>query len=139
MKYLVSHLPAAGCNMPATFFVLEVGTDCGFARAFWEENSEVRYRASGAVSSSGGSVLGWLLTTFKPCSSPLARVAKRHTKHTWLTPVVAVQIAIHSRTHLPLTQPFALGPEGEPNKRACPRPSMHTLSQQRWHVLMSTC
>lgn len=32
---------AAGCNMPATFFVLEAGTDCNLARGFWEQNSEV--------------------------------------------------------------------------------------------------
>lgn len=27
--------------MPATFFVLEAGTDCNLARGFWEQNSEV--------------------------------------------------------------------------------------------------
>ena len=27
--------------MPATFFVLESGTDCNLAKAFWEQNSEV--------------------------------------------------------------------------------------------------
>lgn len=28
--------------MPATFFVLEAGNDCNLAKAFWEQNSEVR-------------------------------------------------------------------------------------------------
>ncbi|EFN57642.1 hypothetical protein CHLNCDRAFT_142762 [Chlorella variabilis] len=55
------HKNRNGCNMPATFFVLESGTDCLLAKAFWEQNSE---------------------------------------------------IAIHSKTHLPLTSPFPLGPEG---------------------------
>ncbi|KAI3438445.1 hypothetical protein D9Q98_000875 [Chlorella vulgaris] len=55
------HTNRNGCNMPATFFVLEAGNDCNLAKAFWEQNSE---------------------------------------------------IAIHSKTHLPLTDPFFLGPAG---------------------------
>jgi len=35
------HKNRNGCNMPATFFVLEQGTQCDLAKAFWEENSEV--------------------------------------------------------------------------------------------------
>lgn len=35
------HTNRNGCNMPATFYVLEVGTRCELAKAFWEENSEV--------------------------------------------------------------------------------------------------
>ncbi|KAL4444896.1 hypothetical protein ABPG77_003946 [Micractinium sp. CCAP 211/92] len=53
------HTNRNGCNMPATFYVLEVGTRCELAKAFWEENSE---------------------------------------------------IAIHSKTHLPITDPFPGGP-----------------------------
>jgi hypothetical protein len=40
-RALPPHLHA-GCNMPATFFVLEAGNDCNLAKAFWEQNSEVR-------------------------------------------------------------------------------------------------
>lgn len=53
------HTNRNGCNMPTTFYVLEAGTSCELAKAFWEENSE---------------------------------------------------IAIHSKTHLPLVDPFPGGP-----------------------------
>lgn len=54
------HKNRNGCNAPATFFVLYLGTDCALARKFWEENSEVGGFGRGGVWGAAGQQVGYL-------------------------------------------------------------------------------
>lgn len=85
-----------GCNTPATFYAIELNTDCLLAKAFFLENSEVSGTAlaapicSSSLHRRGARTANCFLDTSQ-CSSPV------------------VQIALHTVHHIQLTEPFQGG------------------------------
>ena len=125
------HKNRNGCNVPATFFVLEAGTSCELARSFWEVRGRGPLRCWAALNllpsraqQAPVSPVGAVVPAGGPDPDPRWSVP---------SPLLLLQenseLAIHSKTHAALNDPWTgPGSELEGRRGACTRRRSRCLS-----------